>query len=163
MEEWKEIPGFSRYSVSNYGEIRHDRTGRIMLQSVNQYGVVCVGMMDDGVQKHRSVSLLVAKAFIPNRFPAFTTAINRDGDRHNNHIDNLAWRPRWFAVKYNRQFRVPYVHHISKPLQDVITGEMYDNSLECARANGLLEEDIVAAIHHGAPVWPTYQTFWVWE
>lgn len=161
MEKWKEIPYFPKYSVSDHGRVRYNRTGRILAQSTNQYGVVCIGLMRDGQQHHRSVSKLVASAFIPNRLEEYDTAINLNGDRWDNHVDNLVWRPRWFAVKYNRQFRIPAQLHIGDQIQDVESGEIWEDSFECAKANGLIEHDLVLAILNNTVVWPTHQRFWV--
>ena len=74
-----------------------------MALNMNQYGVVFVGLFNRGQHK-KGVARLVAQAFIERNFPAYNTPINIDGDRWNNSVNNLAWRPRWFAVKYNRQF-----------------------------------------------------------
>lgn len=157
------IEWFEDYSVSNFGRIRTNKSGRILSVSPNQFGVVQVGLMRDGVQYHRSVPLLVAKAFLPVRPGPFDTPINLDGDRSNNHVDNLVWRPRWFAIKYNRQFRYPSERHISYPIVDLKTNEVSPNSFECAKHYGLLEEDIVLAILNRTYVWPTYQEFGVIE
>lgn len=158
-ELWRVIPEFPEYSVSSFGYIRSNKSGRILSTSPNQFGVVQVGLMKDGVQYHRSVPLLVAKAFLPIKPGPFDTPINLDGDRLNNHVENLVWRPRWFAVKYNRQFRYPYEFHISRPIVDIKTGVMSANSLECAKEYGLLEDEIVFAIINKTYVWPTYQEF----
>ena len=162
-EEWAPIEGFPNYSVSNYGRVRTNYSGRILVTYQNQSGVVQVGLMDDGRQKHRSVPLLVAKAFIPQDEMPFDTPINLDGDRLNNSVYNLAWRPRWFAIKYNQQFRLPYPNAINVPIEDLKTGEVMANSRECAIRYGLLEQEIVMAIHNFTYVWPTYQLFRVKE
>lgn len=163
MELWKQIRGFPGYSVSNTGLIRSDRSERILALSENQYGVVCVGMMKDGEQKHRSVPLLVMKAFNPHHRDAFDTPVNLDGDRHNNHVDNLLWRPRWFAIKYNRQFREPFSYPINEQIEEIKTGEISDNSFECAKRYGVLEEEVVLSILNHNYVWPTYQEFRIVE
>ena len=158
-EQWKVIDDFPEYSVSNFGNVCSNKSGRIMSTSPNQFGVVQVGLMKDGVQYHRSVPLLVAKAFLPVRPKPFDTPINLDGDRRNNHVDNLVWRPRWFAIRYNRQFRFPYPDRIDSPIADKKTGEMSNNSLACAMRYGLLEDEIVTSIMTRTYVWPTYQEF----
>lgn len=162
-EHWKTIEFFHNYSVSNFGNVRTNKSGRILSISPNQFGVVQVGLMRDGVQYHRSVPLLVAKAFLPIKPAPFDTPINLDGDRNNNHVDNLIWRPRWFAIKYNRQFRYRSERHISNPIVDLKTNEISPNSFECAKRYGLLEEEIVLAIINRTYVWPTYQEFGVIE
>jgi hypothetical protein len=162
-EHWKTIDLFEDYSVSNHGRVRSDKSGRILALNENQYGVVQVGLMRDGVQYHRSVPLLVAKGFLAPLTGPFDTPINLDGDRTNNHVDNLAWRPRWFAIKYNRQFRYPYENPILVPVIDLKTGEVSENSFEGAKRYGLLEQDLVLSIVNRTYVWPTYQEFGVVE
>jgi NUMOD4 motif len=158
-EQWKLIERFPRYSVSDQGRIRFNKSGRILRCNINQYGLLQVGLMDEGIQRHRSVPLLVAKAFLPELPGPFDTPINLDGDRHNNHASNLVWRPRWFAVKYNQQFRYPYENPIDSLIMEVKTKEVSNNSFECAKRYGLLEQDIVLSIINRTYVWPTYQEF----
>lgn len=163
VERWIPIPNFEGYSVSNYGRIRTDRFDKILSAYANQSGLVQVGLMRNGKQYHRSVPLLVAKEFVDQPSGPFDTPINLDGDRFNNHVDNLMWRPRWFAVKYNRQFREPYENSINAPIEDIESGEISENSLECAKQYGLLEREVVLAILNNTYVWPTYQRFQIAE
>lgn len=159
MEKWVEIEHFPGYSVSSYGRIRTDKSGRLLALNMNQYGVLQVGLMRDGEQRHRSVPLLVAVHFVDNPGGPFDTPINLDGDRTNNYVENLVWRPRWFAVKYNKQFKQPYHNRINSPIINLKTQEVSLNSLECAKKYGLLEEDLVYSILNRTYVWPTYQEF----
>jgi hypothetical protein len=162
-EIWKQIENFENYSVSNFGRVRSNWSERILVMYANQSGLVQVGLMKNGKQYHRSVPLLVARSFIPQPSGPFDTPINLDGDRNNNHVDNLMWRPRWFAVKYNQQFREPYANFIDEPIEDIKSGEVTENSFECAKKYGLLEDEIVLAILNNIYVWPTYQRFRVGE
>lgn len=163
IEEWKPIDSFPGYSVSNFGRIRSDRFDRILALNQNQSGLVQVGMVRDGKQHHRSVPLLVAKAFMPRHTEPFDTPINLDGNRFNNRVDNLRWRPRWFALKYHRQFVFQHLRTLDVPIIDLETEEIFDNSFECARRYGLLENDIVNGILNDEPVWPTHQRFAVYS
>src|SRR3954463_11128186 len=120
--EFKPIDGFPGYSISSYGRVRNDETDRILALTRNQHGVVQVGLMRDGLQYKRGVALLVARAFLdPPAIETFDTPINLDGDRCNNHIDNLMWRPRWFAVKFHQQFD-GHIPKINEPIQEIHTG-----------------------------------------
>ena len=157
--EWKAIPNFPGYVVSDEGTVENVVSGDELALNMNQYDVVYVALWYEGQQHMRSVPLLVANAFISKPYPAFDTPINVDGNRWNNFVYNLLWRPRSFAVKYNRQFKESYHGHISYPIQDLATGDLWPNSLECARAYGLLEEDIVESIMNRTYAWPTYQQF----
>ena len=163
QEKWSEIRNFENYSISTYGNVKAEKSGRILAVNQNQYGVVYVGLVRDGKQFHRSVSLLVANAFVRRQFEPYDTPINLDGDRWNNRVDNLVWRPRWFAIRYNQQFRYPAINPIMDPIKDIKTGEISLNSFDCARRYGLLESDLVLSIENRTYVWPTYQEFAVIE
>lgn len=69
------------------------------------------------------------------------------------------WRPRWFAVKYARQFRDPNVPHIREQIQDINSGYRYNDSLHAATTFGLLDKEIRESIIRRTYVWPTYQRF----
>lgn len=159
METWRTIPEFPRYSVSDHGRVRNDDTGRIMKLSMNQYGVLNVGMMHCGTQFRRSVPLLVAEAFVPGGTEIFDTPINLDGDLFNVRANNLTWRPRWFAVKYKKQFVDGYGTYINRPIRNVKTREVFPDSFECAKWYGLLEWDLFQSIQQRTYVWPLYQQF----
>jgi hypothetical protein len=158
--DWVEIPEFPKYSVNALGQIRHTRFEREIRPQVNQYGVPYVCVYDRyGVQAKRSLALIVAQAFIPERSPEFDTPINLDGDRLNCDTDNLMWRPRWFARRYHQQFRDPYPRPIDVPLRDLAGGHAFHNSYEVFTTFGLLERDLVLSIENRTYVWPTYQMF----
>jgi len=160
MEEiWEIIELFPNYAVSSRGRVQSLVTDRFIALNENQFGLLQVGLMRDGVQYHRSVPLLVAKAFIPPVGEAFDTPINLNGDRHDNRVENLAWRPRWFAIRYNQQFRHEYENPIKARIIDIASGEVSENSFECAKRYGLLEKDLVLSILNRTYVWPTYQQF----
>jgi hypothetical protein len=163
MEHWKTIAEFPRYSVSNHGRVRRNASDRVLAPSENQYGVLQVGLMRDRTQFKRSVPLLVVTAFLPQPSGLFDTPINLNGDRTDNRLGNLAWRPRWFAVKYNKQFLEPWHSPIQRPLQDTKTGSVTANSWACFQRYGLLEKDLVLSILNRTYVWPTYQEFRVIE
>lgn len=161
-EEWVKIAydGFDRYSVSSYGQVKNDRTDRIMAMSANQHGVVRVGLMDThtGKQVQLGVAKMVADHFVEGRSAPFNTPINLDGDRYNNMADNLAWRPRWFAVKFFAQFEEP-MPLFRNHLRDEESGYLYIDSRDAATRHGLLEYDILDSILSGKHVFPTRQTF----
>ncbi len=63
--EWKQIPGFTRYSAGSDGSIRKDTTGRLMSQRIDSWGYLsCSLTNDDGVQVKKQVHLFVALAFL---------------------------------------------------------------------------------------------------
>lgn len=159
-ERWQQIHEFPDYSISTHGRVRNDVTGRILALTQNQNGVVNVGLTRDLVQYKRSVTKLVADSFLhhPDN-QLFDTPINLDGDRRNNFITNLMWRPRWFAIAYHRQFKPDARPGFQTPIMDVGTQEIYQTAIDAAKIFGLLVEDITLAIINDTWVIPTYQKF----
>ena len=161
MDDWVEIEGFEGYSVDPSGKIRNDRYGNVVTPVQNQVGNVYVGLYKDGVQRKRSTALIVAKTFLPKPDRAdFTTPIHLDGDQRNNSVDNLAWRPRWFAVEYQHQFEnPPKLLRLHRQIVDVDTRKIYDHSYHAAISNGLLERMVVMGVIQHTSVFPTNQIF----
>lgn len=108
----------------------------------------------------RGLALLVADAFVPNEDERpFGTPINLDGDRMNCRADNLLWRPRWFAIKFHRQFFYPDFHNIYRPFQIVQTGERFIGVKDPAIKYGLFYVDIFNSANRDEPIFPTNQVF----
>jgi len=163
MEEsdnWVPVAGFPGYSINPLGQVARDSTGRLLVPRYNQYGVPYVGLMRDWQQCIRSLPRLVARAFLQRPSDIFDTPIQVDGDRSNCRVENLMWRPRWYAVLYNRQFDGDrYDNPINEPVREANEGERFKNSLEAACRYGLLEREVVLSILNRTPTWPTYQYF----
>lgn len=89
--EWKLIEGFDGiYSVSNYGDVKNNRTGRLMKQRKTEKGYLRVGLTTNGKPKCMRVHRLVAQAFIPN--PENKPEVNHiDFNKKNNCVNNLEW------------------------------------------------------------------------
>lgn len=158
-DRWVPVQGFPGYSVNPLGQVRKDSTGRVLHIRLNQYGVPYVGLMREWQQCIRSLPRLVASTFLARPNEIFDTPINLDGDRTNCSVSNLAWRPRWYAVRYVNQFEDRYDHPIDSPVRAVDTGDIFPNSLAAACHYGLLEREVVVSVLNKTPTWPTYQMF----
>lgn len=159
IDEWRPVEGFPDYSVNPLGKVKRDSTGRVLAPRFNQYGVPYVGLMRDWRQNNRSLPRLVARAFLPTPSEIFDTPIQLDGDPSNCRADNLMWRPRWYAVQYNRQFEERYENPINAPIHAINERERFPNSLAAACRYGLLEREVVLSVLNNTPAWPTYQEF----
>lgn len=159
LDNWHPIEFFPDYSVNPFGQVRKDSTKRLLKVRYNQYGVPYVGLMREWRQCIRSLPRLVAKAFLPEPNAIFDTPIQLDGDRTNCCVDNLMWRPRWYAVLYNRQFDERYDNPIYAPVKADNDTEVFPDSFEAACRYGLLEREVVLSILNHTPAWPTYQQF----
>lgn len=156
--EWRSIKDFPGYEVSDTGFVRNSETGRVMRLRVNQRGIVNVGLMKGGIQYKRSVTVLVCDAFQPRPREDFNTPINLNGDRLDNGITNLTWRPLWFAREYFRQFGTGPVG-FTRPIVELRTEERFETSWIAAIKYGLLDYEILKATINRTYVWPTYQRF----
>jgi hypothetical protein len=158
VTEWAKIRGFNRYSVSNTGLVRHDENDRLVNPIKNQGGFVYVGLYRDGLQLKRGVARLVADQFLEtDHRPAFDTPINLNGDRFNNELWNLMWRPRWFSIQYHRQFDEPLRSH--RAVVEEHTGAYFADALAAASCYGLLAYKVINDTIRGEPVWPTLNKF----
>lgn len=157
--------GFPNYSVSDLGIVRNEHTGRVMHPSENQSGAYKIGMIHGTLNRQVTLSVapIVAHAFLDR--PAnerFNTPINVNGVRSDNRADNLMWRPRWFAVKYHKQF-LNDLRGFTIPIFEIHTDEHFETSWEAAVKYGLLDREIAIATLNRTYVFPTGQEFRVVE
>ena len=107
MEEvWKDIKGYENlYQVSNYGNVKSldryikNKNGKMqfynekILRPNDSKGYLKVTLSKNNRQRTFRIHVLVAKTFISN--PENKPEVNhKDGNKHNNHIDNLEWNTR---------------------------------------------------------------------
>ena len=90
MEVYKKIENYSNYYVSNLGNIKNMKTGRILIGKVNSSGFLNVGLWYDGKLKTFTIHALVARAFLENPFKQ-CCVLHLDGDKLNNNMSNLMY------------------------------------------------------------------------
>ena len=92
-EEWRSLPGFAGYEVSNLGRVlsRKGKAPRILVQIRMPIGYLYVNMRDgDGYAAPRYVHRLVLLAFCGRPQPE-QQCRHLDGSRTNNRLSNLRW------------------------------------------------------------------------
>ena len=101
MEEFKNIKGFENYSVSNFGNVINNKTGRVLKPRIdNSIGYYYVILCSDGNRYNKRIHKLVAEYFIAN--PYNKQCVDHiDNDRLNNNVSNL----RWATLKENQMNR----------------------------------------------------------
>lgn len=161
-EEWKDIPEFTNYLISNLGRIYNVRRDVFMATSLTPFGHVKITLKSewDGFRYTRSVAQMVAEAFVEPPEPLCDHVAILDGDFTNVAAYNLVWRPYWFVYKYTRQLKVQQpLHFKNLPVCNVETGVVYDSIVEAGMLEGLLFEDIWRSTYTGAALYPDGSVF----
>jgi len=161
IELWSEIPSFENYSISNYGAVRNSR-GDLLSTGRNQQGVLYVQLWRGGKPYNRAIAPIVANAFLQEPpHHSWDTPIHLNGNRVDVSVENLMWRPRWFAIDYHQQILLASQNKV----RDVLTREADTIKAMCMRF-GLLPAkvfeqaaDYTNEIHSIFGVWPTGQMF----
>ena len=90
METYKIIEGFENYSVSDHGNVKNNKTGRIKKVKPTIKGYIHVGMTINKMKYQKMIHVLVALAFIDN--PENKPFVDHiDNCKTNNNIANLRW------------------------------------------------------------------------
>ena len=98
-EIFKPIDGFENYFVSNLGNVKSNKTKRILkIQKKSRYSTV--GLSNENKSKCCLVHRLVAQSFIPN--PDNKLTVNhKNHDTYDNRVDNLEWNTQKEQNEYN--------------------------------------------------------------
>ena len=96
MEQWKSIPGFLAYDVSNMGNIRGWSFRRCLrkkpyIRKLNKQNKhLQIDLWINGRKYTKSVHRLVLMAFV-GPCPENMECCHNDGNGENNHVENLRW------------------------------------------------------------------------
>lgn len=91
IEEWKIIQNYKNYSVSNFGNVKNNKTSKILKPNFNKQNYAYVWIKNDNnIWKRVRIHRLVAQEFISN--PNNKPCVNHlDYNPSNNRADNLEW------------------------------------------------------------------------
>lgn len=161
MENARPIPGFPEYVVDKDGSVYTVRSGLRRRPSITRHGAAKITLYKNGVAYTRSLPRIVAEVWLYNNYDPdiFDTPIHLDNDLRNNHVDNLEWRPRWFAVKYQQQYWNEEYRTNRTVVEEVKTGEVYSSIIIPCQKHGLLFIDVLNSCIKGTEVFPTWKRF----
>lgn len=155
-----QINGFrNRYFITEDGNIFSNYLGGFMSQKKHRHGYMSIMLKDGEIKKRVSVHRLVAIAFVPN--PDNKPEVNhKDGNKLNNHKDNLEWSTRSennkHALEYNlrvapNKLNFSKKYYNSNPvyyIKDVAIIEFLSRK-DCARSFGVNKSAVQNAIKRG--------------
>lgn len=97
-EQWKQIKDYPKYEVSNYGNIRNKKSGRILKQNKNNVGYSIISLSNKKC-KTFTVHRLVAEAFL-TKIEGKNEINHLDENKQNNRVDNLQYCDRIENMNY---------------------------------------------------------------
>lgn len=88
-----DIPNYPEYAVTSDGRIfkKSDSSKKELAQVVNHAGYKCVSLTNEQGRKQVKVHRLVMQAFAPIPDMYKHQVNHKDGNKHNNSLDNLEW------------------------------------------------------------------------
>ena len=90
LERCKLIDGYPTHSVSSYGRVRSEKTGRLLKGRLNNHGYCQVDLLKNGKTKSMKVHRLVAFAFIAN--PEGKRCVDHMNNcKSDKNVSNLRW------------------------------------------------------------------------
>lgn len=133
-EEWKQIPDYPNYYVSNLGRVRSEaqRKPKELKTCDDRYGYPKVSVSRDGKRTTKNVYQLVANAFIDG-YEEGLQVNHKNGNKHDNRATNLEW------VTVGDNLRHAYNNGLNygppkKKVRIIETGNIYPSEKDCAKA-----------------------------
>lgn len=187
IEEWKTVPEWDLYEISNFGNLRgkdrvvknhggtYIRKARELKTVPDKLGYRTFRFKQDGKSKSEKIHRLVAKAFIPN--PENKPCVNHiDNNPSNNRVDNLEWctmqeNTDWM-IKQGRFKRTPQwlerLHKSQEPTYKAVVGtniqtgeKIYFDRVNAVREAGFQPSCVCVCCKHKKGI--TQHKGYVWE
>ena len=143
METWKQIDSYDGYYVSSFGKVYSSKSKKYLTSKIRSKtsDYYYVNLYKNGTAQKHNVHRLVALTFLHR--PKEEYVVNhKDGNKHNNCVDNLEWVTRsqndlhafdMGLRKSNAQQIQKAIDSTRKPIVNLTTGEKFNSVIECAK------------------------------
>lgn len=133
MIEWRRIPGFTKYKVSDDGRVWSSHVDKELAQFQDKKGYIIVRLVSNKKGYMRRAHRLVAMAFLS--CDNSNLLVNHiDGNKQNNHLSNLEW-----VTAQQNAIHSAYVLGNAQPVSKETQAKIIE-----ARRNGMFVKDILA-------------------
>ena len=99
--DWKYIDKNCLYSINSAGQIRNNKTNKLLNLHKNKYGYIVTNLKINNINKNVQVHRLVAELFIDNLNPKELNVVNHINE---NKSDNRAENLEWCTQSYNHNY-----------------------------------------------------------
>lgn len=90
MEQWKDIPNYDNYEISNLANIRNKKTKYLFKSKSSKHRYIQILLSKNNTSTSYALHRLVAEVFVEN--PENKPQVNHiDGNKRNNIYENLEW------------------------------------------------------------------------
>ena len=153
-EIWKDILQYDgQYQVSNKGRVRSFKRNKscpyVLKFSEDKDGYLCVVLSKNGHSNKVRIHRIVAETFLtnPDRKP---TVNHKDGDKHNNCVENLEWATRREQIQHviSNDLRSPQSVHVLC----IETGQEFPSKRSAETTLGIRKNGVSTSIRTGKPV-----------
>ena len=159
VEEWRPIKDWETlYEVSNLGNVRNVKTGKLIIGDINNCGYYRVSLYQNNRKQRYFRHRLVAEHFIVNDDIDNKRFVNHiDGDKSNNTVHNLEWATQSENEKH--AFKKGLKQKTNKPFMVVFedgSEEFFETQHELAERVGLSQAMIYKWFSHKSNSYRNY-------
>ena len=134
---WKKVNflHYTKYSVSNLGDIRNDVTMKILKPYLGDGYYFKVSLSEAGIIKKVKIHRIVAITFCDNNFNIYSVVNHINGIKTDNRAENLEWVTQ--AENLNHAFETGLSDKKIKPIRCIETRVEYKSSYEASKKTGI--------------------------